>query len=882
LSVWLRVASQKVARAPLVFFIKLWRIKKLQKRKTLVMILLAILVIPIVMQAATTAATEGVDVPVYLKVYAEPNPVGVGQVVYLSLFFTKPIPIVGSSGGGSLYTGLTLNIVKPDGTNTTLGPYTSDTTGGVGGIEYTPTVTGNYTVQAFYKGQTINGTSSGQVLTYNILATQSEPDYFTVQEEPISGTALTPLPTEYWSRPIYATNYAWSTLGGNWWGLGKPSFTDTGGYDASGNNFNPYSEAPDSAHIMWVKPASLGGQVGGPVSGDQESQYTSTSILYRQFEPVILNGVIYYKVYTNTPTTYSSVDTPGWNAVDLRTGELIWHIDTDDTLVFAFCCQFHTIQEYGTEAWLVGAYNSSMWQLIDPSTGYLVANITNVPSVTASGLVETDDDSTQGAVYIYSINGTYPNLTLTMWNSTKCLMTSLTSSTIRPSGNINYTRGYEWSVSIPSTINSVNITDLTNTLKNPTLSIAARTNEVILLRAYGESMDTYAAEFGGSSEIECGMDAKTGELLWGPVNRTVEEFHEIGVIAAGDGYYVEHDKDINKAYVYSLETGKQIGSAIQLEGSSLSTLSRGGAIAYGKCYIWDFGGYVNAIDLETAKINWTYVPESAGYDTPYGVYPLWHFGTHSIADGKLFLSQGRMYDPPLFSGAKKLALNCTTGEVVWSVLGTYAREPSAIADGYMVGYNSYDAQIYVFGKGPTQTTINAPNVGVSDAQSVVISGTVLDISTGTTDSDRSARFPNGVAAVSDESQSDWMEYVYMQQEKPANATGVAVDLYVLDSNGNYRIIGTTKTDTNGYYSYNWMPDISGAYTVYAVFEGSDSYYGSQATAAFAVDEPVATATPQPTQPPSAADLYFVPAVAGLFVFVAIIGVVIILVLRKRP
>jgi len=37
--------------------------------------------------------------------------------------------------------------------------------------------------------------------------------------------------------------------------------------------------------------------------------------------------------------------------------------------------------------------------------------------------------------------------------------------------------------------------------------------------------------------------------------------------------------------------------------------------------------------------------------------------------------------------------------------------------------------------------------------------------------------------------------------------------------------------------------------VYAVFSGTNFYYSSQATAAFAVDEPEATATPQPTQLP---------------------------------
>ena len=165
--------------------------------------------------------------------------------------------------------------------------------------------------------------------------------------------------------------------------------------------------------------------------------------------------------------------------------------------------------------------------------------------------------------------------------------------------------------------------------------------------------------------IEAAMSATTGELLWGPVNRTLERFHEIGVIAAGEGYYVEHDKDTNQAYVYNLLTGEQVGGGIHLKGSSLSTLARGGAIAYGKCYIWDFGGYVNAIDLATGTLSWTYVPKSVGYDTPYGINPIWHFGSHSIADGKLFLAESRMYDPPLFPNAHRIAINCTDGSLVW-------------------------------------------------------------------------------------------------------------------------------------------------------------------------------------------------------------------------
>jgi len=833
------------------------------------------------------AQAANLNVPVYLKVYAEPNPVGIGQPVYISMFFTKPIPNTRLPDGTSqVYTGLTIKMVKPDGTNQTFpstGTYTADTTGGVGGIVFTPNVAGNYTVQAFYAGQNI---TTGE----HIMETMSPPDTFTVQEEQIPGFVVNPLPTEYWSRPIYSTNYAWGTLGGNWWGLWAPSFTDTGGYDGSGNNFNPYSEAPNSAHIMWVKPTAFGGQVGNPISSDQESQYTSTSILYRQFEPIILNGIIYYKLYPNVPTTVTSASgTPGWNAVDLRTGKLVWHKDTNETLLFAMNMQFHTIQEYGTQAYLVatagtqaslGSGSYTVWKLYDPMTGTFIANITSAGGAT-SGLVETRDSNPQGTVYFFTTNssgsGTAAKTSLTMWNSTLCIAGPTGSSVIRPSGNINYTRGLQWSVDVPR-----NITNSGGSVGSISLSIAGRTNDAILLRYYPAALTTFATEFGESYAIEMGYNATNGKILWGPVNRTLPRFHEIAVIATGDNYYVTHDKDTNEAQVYNLFTGEPIGGIVQLEGNALGTLSRGGAIAYDKCYIWDFGGYVNAIDCTTGTLNWTYTSRDAGYNTPYGIYPIWHFGSHSIADGKLFLSESRMYDPPIFSDAHKLAINCTDGSVVWSVLGFYGREPSAIADGYLVAWNSYDCQIYTYGKGPTALTVSAPQTGIEEGKSLVISGTVKDISAGTTDDDRSARFPTGVAAVSDESEEAWMEYVYMQQPKPTNTTGVPVSINVMDSNGNYRTIGTTKSDADGYFSFSWKPDITGDFKVYALFEGSKSYWPSQATTSFTVDAAPATPTPAPTQPPSIADQYFVPGIAAIIVVIVIIGAAIMLMLRKHP
>ena len=105
---------------------------------------------------------------------------------------------------------------------------------------------------------------------------------------------------------------------------------------------------------------------------------------------------------------------------------------------------------------------------------------------------------------------------------------------------------------------------------------------------------------------------------------------------------------------------------------------------------------------------------------------------------------------------------------------------------------------------------------------------------------------------------------------------------MVDSNGNYRTIGTAKTDATGTYRLTWTPDISGEYTVIATFAGTNGYYGSYAEDGFTVMEPIVTTAPT-EQPLSAADIYFVPAIAGLFVLVVIVLVMLaILLARKRP
>jgi hypothetical protein len=176
----------------------------------------------------------------------------------------------------------------------------------------------------------------------------------------------------------------------------------------------------------------------------------------------------------------------------------------------------------------------------------------------------------------------------------------------------------------------------------------------------------------------------------------------------------------------------------------------------------------------------------------------------------------------------------------------------AAADGYVVGMNGYENQIYCFGKGLTATTVSAPVTAVPQGNSVLIQGTVTDQSPGQTCLGIPAA---GTPAISDDSMSDWMAYLYMQQPKPTNATGVPVMLTAFDPNNNTEIIGTVTSDASGNYAIDWTPPVPGIYKITATFYGTNSYFGSTAETALDVSKaPVAQvpiATPAGTPPPTA-------------------------------
>jgi len=207
-----------------------------------------------------------------------------------------------------------------------------------------------------------------------------------------------------------------------------------------------------------------------------------------------------------------------------------------------------------------------------------------------------------------------------------------------------------------------------------------------------------------------------------------------------------------------------------------------------------------------------------------------------------------------------------------------------MADGKVVGLNYFDNKIYCIGKGNSATTVSAPQTVPTVGSSVMITGTVTDDTpTGSHNTNDKVDFTlKGTPAISDADMGRWMEYLFMNQAMPANAKGVNVTLTVLDPNNNVYEIGRTTSDITGAYGLLWEPPVPGTYQIIATFEGSASYGSSFAQTYMAVAEaPAATPAPTPTPAPMT-DTYILGSTIGIIIAIVIVGLLLVLLLRKRP
>jgi hypothetical protein len=866
--------------------------------------------IAIFMPVQPAAAQTTMTMKTYAISDAIPNPIGLGESTLLKVGITQAAP---SASYG--WSGITITVIKPDGTTQTLGPVTTDSTGSTY-ISYTPDQVGNYNITTNVPQQTfpITFLDSERGITINagtILLPSNKSSTLVVTQTPTK--QLYPahsLPTEYWSRPIDPQLREWYSISGNW--VARPD-----------NSLALYqADAPTTPHILWNQPYTTGGMSGGLYAdGVPAAMFAGDAYEGKFANSVILNGVLYYN--TAGSGTYATVGIPGIQAVDLHTGKNLWFLN-QTLLSFGQSMFFASYNVNGVfnYLWSVNGANYTAYSPWDGSFQYMFYNVPSGVRVYGPS----------GEILIYQID--YKNGWMALWNSTlagqqndvigqpsygswsfgvlglNASGVSVPNPTNTQGQQINSAfpqvrnlnaalpKCYSWNVSIPKNLNTK------TELGSPSIKVY-QDNRIVGMD-YNQSMVRIWALPIQNSQITATRNASINtqtlspifDKTWAAPAEWIQGSNTIHYTGAtnyvndttyGNGVMAVFDKELTTHYAFSVVDGSFLWatpSENYLDLYGWGNAEHTWYFAYGKLYSVGLAGIMYAYDLKSGNVSWTYNLTDP-YNEPVTGENWWGW-IDLIADGKIYIGTlEHSANNPIPRGGPFACVNATDGSEIFRINGLmretrWGGNP-IIGDSIIAGLDTYDLQVYAMGKGATQTTITAsPTIVTSGG--VMLTGHVTDISPGTQDDAIKLRFPNGVPAVSDESQSQWMMYVYKQFERPINATGVPVAISVVDANGNFRTVGTAQADSNGFFSFAWTPDISGAYTVYATFAGSHAYYGSSAEAAFSSGGAGASGSPGPSgtsAPGTTADQWILPGIIAIIVVVIIVGAVLALLMMRR-
>jgi hypothetical protein len=801
-----------------------------------------------------------------------PNPVGVNQVILVNLWVTPAIHV------SRYFKDFQVTITMPNGEieKVIMDSYRADGTAWFEWIvdqvgewkikfdfpgAYYPA--GNYTTQPGAFG----GAGNVTFPTSAWYKPSSSPERtLIVQEEIVPSWPESKLPTDYWTRPVHVENREWWTISGNWPATGYVGgdsqwdslYPDTNTRWSARHKFTPWVQGPESAHIVWKRQGSIAGLIGG-----QAGQYGLTA---NPGTPnIVYAGRVYETITKVTKTlingTYYDSPASVWRCYDLRTGEIYWEqtgITNPPTLIeYTAPSQSEVPGAEAAGTWSVNLMFLSTSRIIkyNPWTGAVTANVSL--SITPS----------LSSVLFYrqpSARNEFP------------LVLSIQDMGVA-AGADRY-RLINWTTSGTSTNFATRIHSNTTYQRSslPTLI---------------DFESGYAATVSGVSQAGVfmgmnltGIDLWTGRTLWSknisePVYSGSCDIVDHGTLAvlSDRGYYVGTD----------LATGAQkwVSDTMHYPWTASGFGGYSAMSAYGMFFRESYDG-IYAFNWTTGKIMWHYeAPAVSQYETPYTghndttVYPFYSFGVGGIiADGKFYTwTYEHTESWPVTRGWGIHAIDVFTGKGVWNLTGCMI--PRLIADGYLIGANSYDGYLYFIGKGESKTTVTAtPSVNTKGA-SVLIQGTVLD---------QSPAQP-GTPCVSEASMKTQMDYLHMQLPIDGvwhkdQMTGVNVVLTAIDQNGNPHEIGIVTTSAYyGTYEIAWTPPIEGTYKIIASFEGDASYSSSGASTSIAITAAPET-TPAPTQVVqaiSASEFYTSIAVvaAGIIIAVVLVGV---LILRKRP
>jgi hypothetical protein len=867
------------------------------KFSTIALILVLVISAILVTLPAVTAHDPPIEIQTYPFLAITPNPVGVGQTVYL-IMWIHGVPPTAAGVGGDRYHDYTIEVIKPDGSTESLGPWVSDPTGSYF-TAYMPNQVGTYEFVFSYDGQVVS-------LYHPVTGIEGNPSEFlgdtllpsttttilTVQEDQVVGVPDYPLPTEYWERPIEGQNTAWASIASNWLRGGQIATY----YGYSQDLFQQDGNAPNTPHIVWTKPIEFGGVVGGTTEIPGVTYYTGGAYEGRFTDAIIMQGRVYFHLPLNHAGG-SRATSGGYMCVDLRTGEEYWISEeigipytgvygrSDRPTMKGQLFDYESMNQHGVVGGTIWYVAGNTWIAYDGFTGQWIYNLTNVPS-------GYEVYTNKGEILRYALN--YNERWLALWNNTQdnvglhaAIGTSSEAYQWRPMGKtVDMSTAYSWNVTIP---------DLPG-LSNPSIIIAYPGDLILGTSSSWPSLGGYLIEMDDPWTMWAISDKPEtrGQLLWiknytAPTNDITLS---LGPVDQEKRVFTVSETQTMQWLGYSLDTGELLWgptdenfNAFQYYASGEGAGQKGFA-AYGNFYTQGYGGQIHCFDISNGNLLWEYNNTISGTETIWGNYPIF---ISAIADGKVYaFNNEHSPNVPHYKGYRVRCIDAFTGEELWTLLGWAGQTggrgyaTSIVADGYLVYYNYYDSQIYSVGKGPSATTVSVQDNCIQKGENILITGTVTDESGGTKQSEQAIRFPNGVPAVSDESMAEWMEYVYMQKPCPEDVTGVQVKLTAVGPNGNTVDIGTVTSDGYGMFKKMWTPDSEGEYTIVATFEGSESYWTSYAETAIGVgpapspEQPIEP-EPEPEAPLITTEIAIVLAVVA----VAVIGVVSYWVLKKR-
>ncbi len=561
------------------------------------------------------------DVWAYLSLRPFPA-IGLGQNMLINAWIS-PEPMTNHE----YYKGYMFTFTRPDNTVFTIGPLDSESPGTVW-FEYPLDQLGNWTIKFEFPGDTISNPAS---VTRTIM----------VQKDPIPyPIADTPLPTEYWTFPISVFNREWRNIAGSW----LQSY-----YNASEGSFNPYTEAPRSAHILWEIPptSGLGGFVGGPYGIGIDGIYSVTGVRIS----TVLAGRGYY---TSGGQIY---------CIDMRTGEKLWNV----TGSFNVGATRQTAGIFGTTSTPALYQFGSRFIVYDPLTGAMTLN------VTGSAMNFFEDP------YVYSGNITGR---LIKW-------TTSGSST-------NFADRIVWNVSYP-------FSQIAN-------SNALLQSGLLIVRDFPAGAVAGGGTGNALSYSLGAINLTTGAVVYykplmDPLDPDTWNYREGPAIGSANGvvYYaaLPHENEGRGYEGYDALTGNKLWTSEQPEypwGGFWAYMPQGSA--YGMNYGLGYAG-VYAFNLTNGRIVWQYSAGNSGMETPYNT---WVFGsTGPVIGGGIVFAPNTEHSPTLYYRGQELhAIDAFTGEKVWSILGIYA--PTAVAYGTLLASETTTGISYAFGKGSTETT----------------------------------------------------------------------------------------------------------------------------------------------------------------------------------